>query len=77
MPSQQAQGPAFKLQYQNNNKKAGNWWLIPVILTTSEAEISRIIVQSQLRQQLSKIVYACHPSDWGKFKIGESQLRLA
>jgi hypothetical protein len=30
-------------------KGAGRWWLTPVILTTQEAEIRRIIVQSQPR----------------------------
>jgi hypothetical protein len=30
--------------------QAGHWWLTPIILATQEAEISRIVVQSQLRQ---------------------------
>jgi hypothetical protein len=30
--------------------RAGHWWLTPVILTTQEAEIRRIVVQSQPRQ---------------------------
>jgi hypothetical protein len=31
-------------------KKAGHWWLMPAILATQKAEISRIAVQSQLWQ---------------------------
>jgi hypothetical protein len=31
-------------------KLSWHWWLIPVILATQEAEIRRILVQSQLRQ---------------------------
>jgi hypothetical protein len=31
-----------------NKKKAGHWWLTPVILATQEAKIRRISVQSQL-----------------------------
>jgi hypothetical protein len=27
--------------------QAGHWWLTPIILTTQEAEIRRILVQSQ------------------------------
>jgi hypothetical protein len=30
------------------------WWLIPVILTTQEAEIRRILVQSQPRKIVGK-----------------------
>jgi hypothetical protein len=33
-----------------NYVKAWHWWLTPVILAIQEAEIRRIMVQSQLRQ---------------------------
>jgi hypothetical protein len=32
---------------QQKQTKAGRWWLFPVILVTQEAEIRRIMVQSQ------------------------------
>jgi hypothetical protein len=43
-------------QYNNNNNKnlAGRQWLTPVILTTQEAEIRRLTVQSQPRQIVCK-----------------------
>jgi hypothetical protein len=31
-------------------KKAGHWWLMSIILATQEAEIRRMVVQSQPRQ---------------------------
>jgi hypothetical protein len=34
--------------------KARHWWLTPVTLATQEAEIRRILVQSQLREKLHK-----------------------
>jgi hypothetical protein len=34
----------------NKNLKAGYQWLTPVSLATQEAEVRRIMVQSQLRQ---------------------------
>jgi hypothetical protein len=34
-------------RYIKNRKQAGCWWLTPVILTTQEAEIRKIAVQSQ------------------------------
>jgi hypothetical protein len=37
-----------------NNKRAGCWWLMPVIPATQEAEIRRIIVRSNPRQIVSK-----------------------
>jgi hypothetical protein len=34
----------------SNSSTAGSQWFTPVILATQEAEIRRIMVQSQLRQ---------------------------
>jgi hypothetical protein len=31
----------------SNSSTTGHWWLTPVILATQEAEIRRIVVQSQ------------------------------
>jgi hypothetical protein len=39
--------PGFPLKFID---KAGCWWLTPVILVTQEAEVRRIVVQSQPRQ---------------------------
>jgi hypothetical protein len=41
------QGPEFDPQHHKKIKIAGHWWLTPVILATQEAEIRRIVVQSQ------------------------------
>jgi hypothetical protein len=39
-----------------NENTARHWWLTPVILATQEAEIKRIIVQSQSRQIVPEIL---------------------
>jgi hypothetical protein len=49
----------FKPQYlqkikQNPRSLAGHWWLTPVILATQEAEMRRIMVQSQPGQIVFK-----------------------
>jgi hypothetical protein len=61
---------------------------MPIILATWEAEIRRILVQSQPGQKmfarphlngkkLGMMTCACHPGDRGRHKIGGSQFRLA
>jgi hypothetical protein len=41
---------------------ARHWWLTPVILATQEAEISRIVVQSQLGQIVHETLSQKDPS---------------
>jgi hypothetical protein len=48
--------------FLKNNKFAGHWYLMPVILATQEAEIRRISVQSQTRQILLEILSQNNPS---------------
>jgi hypothetical protein len=44
-------GPILKKKVHIKKKYiVGCWWLTPVILATQEADISRILVQSQPRQ---------------------------
>jgi hypothetical protein len=59
---------------------------MPVILTTWNVEIERMMVQGQLRQKklvrlhliqwLGAMVDTCHPSYGGEIKIGGPQFRL-
>jgi hypothetical protein len=46
----------FKSQYEQQQKKfsARHWCVIPVILATQEAEMRRIVVQSQPRKIVHK-----------------------
>jgi hypothetical protein len=41
---------------------AGRWWLTPVMLATQEAEIRRIMVQSQPRQIVCETLSQKHPT---------------
>jgi hypothetical protein len=48
-------------------KVAGHWWLVSVILAIQEAEIRRIVVQSQTRQIVRETLSQKNPSqkkDW-------------
>jgi hypothetical protein len=36
------------------NSLAGHWWFMPIILVTQEADIRRIVVQSQPGQILAR-----------------------
>jgi hypothetical protein len=52
---------------------AGRWCLTPVILTTQEAEIRRIVVQSQPKQRLQETRHRKYPPqkelvEWLKVK---------
>jgi hypothetical protein len=38
---------ASRKKKEKKKKTAGYWWLTPIILATQEAEIRRIVVQSQ------------------------------
>jgi hypothetical protein len=43
-------------------KKTGRWWLMPIILITQEAEMRRIMVQSQSWQIVSETLSQKNPS---------------
>jgi hypothetical protein len=51
--------------YNKSIKLARHWCLMPIILATQEAEISRITVRSQPRQIVHKILSQKHPSQKG------------
>jgi hypothetical protein len=40
--------------YLKNNQHSGHWWLTPVFIAIQEAEIRRIMVQSQPRQTVPR-----------------------
>jgi hypothetical protein len=47
------------------NLKAGHQWLTSIILATQEAEIRRIVVQSQSGQTVHETLSQKHPSQVG------------
>jgi hypothetical protein len=46
----------FKGHHQESEKAARHWWLTPVILATQKADIRRIMIRSQLRKKVCKIL---------------------
>jgi hypothetical protein len=52
----------MKLLALLKGRLAGHWWLAPIILATQEAEIRRIVAQSQPRQIVHKTLSRKYPS---------------
>jgi hypothetical protein len=55
----------YTIEYYSEIKNEimdGCWWLIPVILAPQEAEIGRIMVQSQFRQIVHKSLPQKYPT---------------
>jgi hypothetical protein len=76
----------FPRRLLKTDKYTGLWWFFPVVLTTWNAEIRRIAVLGQPRQNnnlrphikgknLGGEACFCHPNEVGKIEIGGSLSR--
>jgi hypothetical protein len=56
-----------------HRKRAGHWWLTPIILDTQEAEMRRIVVQSQPWQIVHKTPSQNNSSPKGAGRVAQGE----